>query len=76
MMICHTIYFYLFWCKLNSLVLVDLFIQKVIIRAGRALHHMPQVYIVVICHWVIELSLHVYNASDYMHGTTQVINVF
>ena len=31
------------------------------------LHHKPQVYIVVICNQVIELSLQVINDSDYTH---------
>ena len=31
------------------------------------LHHKPQVYVVVICKWVIELSLQVINDSDYTH---------
>ena len=63
-MMCHTIYFYLFWCKLNSLVLADLFIQEVIIPTGRSLHHVPRISKVVICHWVSELSLQVFNACD------------
>ena len=29
----------LFWCKFNSLVLENFFIQKVIIRTGRSLHY-------------------------------------
>ena len=61
-------YYLLLFClgfKLNSLILVDLFIQKV--YTGRWLHHMPQIYIVLICHRVIELSLQVINASNYSH---------
>ena len=52
----HTICIYFrFGCKLNSLVLVDLLNQNV--YTGRWLHHTPQVYNVVICNRVIELSL-------------------
>ena len=69
-MICHTIYVYLFWCKLNSLTLVDLFIQKVIIRVGRSLQNTLQIYIVEV------IYLQVINASDYTHRTAQVINMF
>ena len=31
------------------------------------LHHKPQVYIIVICNWILELSLQVINDSDYTH---------
>ena len=41
--------------------------MQVIIRIGRSLHHKPPAYIVVICNWVIELSLQVINGSDYTH---------
>ena len=65
------IIYFVLGCKLNSLVLVYLFIQKFTIRTGRSLHHTPQIYIVVIfVNWVlIELSLQVINASDYTHNT-------
>ena len=51
-MVCNddlSYYLYLlidFGCKLNSLVLVDLFIQKVIIRVERSLQNTLQIYIV------------------------------
>ena len=69
----HTIYIYFrYGCKLNSLVLEDSFIQKV--YTGRWSRHKPQVYIVVICNWIIELALQVINASDYTHTASSTGN--
>ena len=65
-------YLFRFGCKLNSLKLVDLFAQQV--YAGRWIHHTPQIYIVVICNWIIELPLQVINDSDYTHTARSTIN--
>ena len=75
--VCHddlSILFLLFdfGCKLNSLRLVDLFARKV--YTGGWLHHTPQIYIVVICNWIIELSLQVINDSDYTHTASSTDN--
>ena len=61
---------YLF-SDLNSLVLVDLCIY------WRLLQNTPQFYVVVIYHWIIELSLQVINASIiHTQHAAQVMRMF
>ena len=60
--------FVVFGCKLNSLILVDLFIQKA--SVGSSLQNTP------VLHLRGYLSLQVINFSDYTHSTAQVVNMF
>ena len=65
-MLCRTIYIYLFWCKLNPLILVGLLIQKVI-STGRLLHHTPQIY---------RFIQKVISTRKLLHQTSQIYRFF
>ena len=61
----HYLYLFSFGCKLNSLMLVDFFIQKVIIRVGRSLQNTPQIYIVEVIYHFKLLMLQIIHTAQH-----------